>query len=65
VTDVEVVTEGETEADVAERDLRAAAAKVGLDTLDADFEQSYGLPIRDAGAQQMREMTALLTGNAA
>lgn len=65
VTDVEVVAEGETEADIAERDLRAAAAKVGLDTLDADFEQSYGLPIKEAGAQQLRQMTALLTGTAA
>lgn len=54
-----------TEADAAERDLRAAAANAGLTNLDADFEQSYGLPIREAGAQQMREMTGLLTGTAA
>ncbi|MEH0456982.1 MULTISPECIES: phage recombination protein Bet [Streptomyces] len=54
-----------TEADVAERDLRAAAAQAGLTNLDEEFERSYGLPIREAGAQQMREMTGLLTGTAA
>lgn len=65
VVDVETVDEDETEADIAERELRAAAAKAGLDNLDAEFEQSYGLPISEAGAQQMREMTGLLTGSAA
>ncbi|MES9522400.1 phage recombination protein Bet [Streptomyces capoamus] len=65
VPDVEVVAEGETEADAAERALRAAAANAGLDNLDEEFERSYGLPIAQAGAQQMREMTALLTGSAA
>lgn len=65
VTDAEVVAEGETEADQAERALRAAAATAGLTNLDEEFERSYGLPIREAGAQQMREMTALLTGTAA
>lgn len=54
-----------TEADAAERELRAAAAKAGLTNLDEEFERSYGLPIREAGAQQMREMTGLLTGTAA
>lgn len=63
--DAEVVAEGETEADIAERELRAAAAKAGLTNLDEEFERSYGLPIREAGAQQLREMTGLLTGNAA
>jgi hypothetical protein len=65
VQDVEVVAEGETDADIAERELRAAAKAAGLDTLDADFEQSYGLPISEAGVQQLREMTALLNGTAA
>jgi phage recombination protein Bet len=65
VTDAEVVAEGETEADAAERDLRAAAAKAGLTNLDEEFERSYGLPIAEAGAQQLREMTAILTGSAA
>lgn len=65
VVDAEVVAEGETEADAAERELRAAAATAGLDNLDEEFEQSYGLPIAQAGAQQMRQMTAILTGSAA
>jgi hypothetical protein len=65
VPDVEVVAEGETEADIAERELRDAAANAGLTNLDEEFEQSYGLPIREAGAQQMRQMTAILTGSAA
>jgi hypothetical protein len=63
--DVEVVAEGETEADKAERELRAAAQAAGLDNLDEEFERSYGLPIAQAGAQQMRQMTAILTGSAA
>lgn len=65
VMDVEVVAEGETEADIAERDLRAAAAAAGLDELDAEFERSFGLPISQAPAAKLREMTALLTGTAA
>lgn len=65
VPDAVVVAEGETEADIAERALRAAAAKAGLTNLDEEFERSYGLPIAQAGAQQMREMTAILTGSAA
>lgn len=65
VPDIEVVAEGETEADVAERALRAAAAAAGLANLDEEFERSYGLPIAEAGAQQLREMTSLLTGTAA
>lgn len=54
-----------TEAEAAEQDLRAAAATAGLTNLDEEFEKSFGLPIREAGAQQMREMTGLLTGSAA
>lgn len=65
VTDAEVVAEGETEADIAERALREAAAQAGLTNLDEEFEKSFGLPIAEAGAQQMREMTGLLTGTAA
>jgi phage recombination protein Bet len=68
VVDAEVVHEGgtpETEADTAERELRTAAAAAGLDNLDAEFEQSYGLPIAEAGAAQLRQMTAILTGSAA
>jgi hypothetical protein len=55
----------EDAAAAAEQELRAAAAKAGLTELDAEFERSYGLPIAQAGAQQMREMTAILTGSAA
>jgi phage recombination protein Bet len=81
VVDVEVVETGSTphsyadavaaepsvttEAEAAERELRAAAANAGLTNLDEEFERSYGLPIKEAGAQQMREMKALLTGTAA
>ncbi len=65
VPDIEVVAEGETEADVAERALRAAAANAGLTNLDEEFERSFGLPITAAGAAQLREMTAILTGSAA
>jgi hypothetical protein len=65
VTDVEVVAEGETEADIAERELRAAAEKVGLDNLDEEFSRSYGIPIEQAPASQLRAMTAILTGSAA
>lgn len=62
---VDAVVVGESEADVAERELRAAASAAGLDNLDEEFERSYGLPIREAGAQQLREMTRILTGSAA
>lgn len=70
VVDAEVVeTSGPAdqlaEAESAEKDLRAAAAHVGLDNLDAEFEQSYGLPIAQASARELRQMTALLTGTAA
>ncbi|WP_327300429.1 hypothetical protein [Streptomyces goshikiensis] len=60
IVDVEVVDD----VAAAEQRLRATAAKVGLDTLDADFEQSYGLPIAQAGVQQLTEMTRILGGAA-
>lgn len=53
------------DAQAAEQQLRDAAQKVGLDDLDAEFERSYGLPISQAGARQLREMTSILTGTAA
>jgi phage recombination protein Bet len=66
VLEGEVVETGpEAEATAAEQELRAAAAKVGLDNLDEEFEKSYGLPIAQAPAAQLRQMTGLLTGNAA
>ncbi|MFC5883321.1 hypothetical protein ACFP74_37995, partial [Streptomyces virginiae] len=48
----------------AEQQLRATATRVGLDTLDADFQQSYGIPIGEAGVQQLTEMTQILSGTA-
>lgn len=66
VVDVEVVdSPQDAEAEAAERELRAAAAQVGLDNLDEEFKRSYGLPIRQAPAAQLREMTQILTGSAA
>lgn len=54
-----------SDAQAAERELRAAAAAVGLENLDEEFERSYGLPISEAAARDLRGMTALLTGTAA
>jgi hypothetical protein len=61
VVDAEVVDDPVASA---EQQLRATAARVGLDTLDADFQQSYGLPIAEAGVQQLTEMTQILNGTA-
>lgn len=61
VVDAELVPD---DAAAAEQQLRTTAARVGLDTLDADFEQSYGLPIAQAGVQQLTEMNQLLGGAA-
>ncbi|MFI6347278.1 phage recombination protein Bet [Streptomyces sp. NPDC050560] len=55
----------EDDAITAERELRAAAKRVHLTNLDEEFEQSYGLPIAQAPAAQMRQMTAILIGTAA
>ncbi|MFD6415955.1 hypothetical protein [Streptomyces sp. NPDC060194] len=69
VVEAEVVEPGVTdsvaEAQAAEAELRAAAEKAGLTELDAEFERSYGLPISEAGATDLRAMTAILTGTAA
>ncbi|MFC9821434.1 phage recombination protein Bet [Streptomyces erythrochromogenes] len=48
----------------AEQRLRAAAAAAGLDNLDEEFQRSYGLPIAEAGVQQLTEMTGILAGSA-
>lgn len=61
VIDGEVVDE----AAAAEKQLRAVAAKAGLDNLDEEFEKSYGLPIAEAGVAQLTEMTQLMGGAAA
>jgi len=58
-------TPADANAATAEKELRAAAQAAGLANLDEEFERSYGLPIDMAGAQQLREMTAILTGSAA
>lgn len=60
IVDVEVVDE----VAEAEQQLRATAAKVGLDTLDQDFAQSYGITIAEAGVDQLAEMNQLLGGAA-
>lgn len=71
VVDAEVIetptTAGDPVADAqaAEEELRAAAAAAGLDNLDEEFERSYGLPISEAAARDLRGMTAILTGHAA
>jgi hypothetical protein len=66
VLEGEVVETGpEAEAAAAERELRAAAKAVGLDNVDEEFSRSYGIPIEQAPAAQLRQMTQILTGNAA
>lgn len=65
VVETVAVADPVTDAQAAEKELRAAAAAVGLTTVDADFEQSYGVPISEAGAKDLRAMTQILTGNAA
>ncbi|MGW5673965.1 ERF family protein [Streptomyces sp. NPDC003860] len=44
----------------AENALRLAASRAHLTTLDADFERVYGLPIEQAGAQQLDAFRALI-----
>jgi phage recombination protein Bet len=61
IVDVEVVDD----VSAAEQQLRATAAKAGLDNLDEEFQRSYGIAIADAGLQQLNEMTQLLGGVAA
>jgi hypothetical protein len=65
VVDGEVVETPTDEAAAAEQQLRAAAQGAGLTNLDEEFERSFGLPIAQAGVQQLTEMTRILTGTAA
>ncbi|MEU0719076.1 ERF family protein [Streptomyces lavendulocolor] len=44
----------------AENALRLAASRANLPTLDADFERVYGLPIAQAGAQQLDAFRAMI-----
>jgi hypothetical protein len=61
VVDAEVVDPRSAALD----DLRAAATAAGLAaTLDADFEQSYGVDTAGATIEQLAEATALLRGAA-
>lgn len=62
IVDVELV---DPDVEAAEKRLRAAASKAGLDNLDEEFERSYGIAIADAGLQQLTEMTQILGGVAA
>ncbi|MGC5343681.1 phage recombination protein Bet [Streptomyces sp. DT171] len=45
----------------AEQRLRLAASKAELATLDADFESAYGVPIEQASAALLDQMTHLIT----
>lgn len=49
----------------AEAELRQFAEANGLTEIDADFEQTTGLPLRQAGARQIREFLSQLTGTTA
>jgi hypothetical protein len=64
IVDAETVDTPEDEAAAAEQRLREAAAAAGLDNIDAEFEQSYAIPIAKAGVQQLTEMTRILGGAA-
>jgi hypothetical protein len=50
----------EKAAQVAEERLRLAASRAGVQTLDADFERAYGMPIDQAPAQQLNAMAAMI-----
>jgi len=54
----DAVTNAEAAAEEAENALRLAASRAHLATLDADFERVYGLPIAQAGAQQLDQFRA-------
>jgi phage recombination protein Bet len=65
--DAEIVEDQNDQNDVSAAldELRAAALAAGIaPTLDADFTQSYGVPIERATVEQLREMTSLLAGAA-
>lgn len=65
VVETPITADPVADAQAAEKELRDAAAAVGLDNLDEEFERSYGLPISEAAARDLRGMTAILTGTAA
>lgn len=49
------------QAEQAEQRLRLVASKAGLMTLDAEFESAYGIPISQAPAALLDQMTQLIT----
>ncbi|MEV4036400.1 ERF family protein [Streptomyces umbrinus] len=50
----------EAAAEQAEQRLRLAASRAGMQSLDADFERAYGVPIAEAGAQQLNHMADMI-----
>jgi hypothetical protein len=65
IADAEIVGEPD-EHTVALGELRAAALAAGIaPTLDTDFKDSYGITPAEASVEQLRQMTAILTGAAA
>jgi hypothetical protein len=62
VVDAEVVSDGEPdERTAALDDLRAVAIEKGFAAdLDANFQSSYGVPLADATAEQLRECTEMI-----
>jgi hypothetical protein len=52
--------DAERAAAEAEQRLRLAASRAGMQTLDADFERAYGMPIDQAPAQQLNAMAAMI-----
>ncbi|WP_449352525.1 ERF family protein [Streptomyces shaanxiensis] len=55
----------EVAAAEAENALRLAASRANLPTLDADFERVHGLPIAQAGAQQLDAFRAMIENGGA
>ncbi|KUM71532.1 ERF family protein [Streptomyces sp. NPDC047880] len=55
----------EAAAAEAENALRLAASRANLPTLDADFERVHGLPIAQAGAQQLDAFRAMIENGGA
>ncbi|UIX33574.1 recombinase RecT [Streptomyces sp. GQFP] len=52
--------DAEAAAARAEERLRLAASRAGMQSLDADFERAYGVPIEQAPAQQINAMADMI-----
>ncbi|MET7759769.1 recombinase RecT, partial [Streptomyces sp. NPDC005389] len=61
---MEPVAEAAEQADAAEQALRLAASRANLVSLDADFQQVYGVPIAQATAVQLHAFRAKIEGAA-